>query len=160
MFASLFVSCLIMFIGSFIVQFLIMSYIMTSSYKDVTINLSKFYMSIFMALWMVIIEIFMHNLYNLQFHKFLYIPFLILIIVFGILYRYQIKVDDKQFLKEMIEHHSMAILMSNEIKKKSNDNDIIILANNIVKSQNKEIELMKKMLNKKTNNENKYIIIL
>ena len=108
---TLFISCLIMFIGSFIVQFFIMSYVMTSSYKDVMMNRGKLYMSIFMALWMVLIEILMHNLYNFQFHKILYIPIFILIVLFGIFYRYQIKIDDKQFLKGMIEHHSMALLM-------------------------------------------------
>ena len=101
----------------------------------------------------------MHNLYNFQFHKILYIPIFILIVLFGIFYRYQIKIDDKQFLKGMIEHHSMALLMSDEIKKKSNDNDVITLANNIIKSQNKEIELMKKMLNEKNNIESQNKLI-
>ena len=52
----------------------------------------------------------------------------------------------KNYIKEMIEHHSMAILTSGEILKKTKDPLIKSLAENIVISQNKEIENMNKLL--------------
>ena len=45
----------------------------------------------------------------------------------------------------MIPHHSMAVTMSERIKEKSDDLNVINLANNIIRSQNEEIALMKKL---------------
>ena len=38
-----------MMIGSFIIQIIVMSNIMTNSYKNITFSLGKFYMSVIMA---------------------------------------------------------------------------------------------------------------
>jgi len=48
----------------------------------------------------------------------------------------------------MIEHHSMAILTSEEIVKKSNNKEVSELANNIIALQKKEIQQMKNILKK------------
>ncbi len=48
----------------------------------------------------------------------------------------------------MIEHNSMALLTSNEIKKKTNNEQIKNLANNIINTQNDEINLMQNLVNK------------
>ena len=61
---------------------------------------------------------------------------------FGI--REQINVGDKQFVKGMIPHHAAAVLMSE--KAKLTDPELIELQKNILETQAKEIELMKRKL--------------
>jgi len=46
----------------------------------------------------------------------------------------------------MIEHHSMALLTSGEILKKTKDDNMILLADSIIKEQQKEISIMKQMV--------------
>jgi uncharacterized protein (DUF305 family) len=101
-----------------------------------------------MALSMVIIEIMMHDH---QYHVLsvnMYAILFTLLAIFTYLYRKQIAIDDKQYLEGMIEHHSMALLMSEEILKKTDNYYVAKLAKNIVQSQNDEIQLMKTILKK------------
>ena len=71
-----------------------------------------------------------------------------LIIVYII--RYQVFINDDQFLLSMIEHHQMAVDMSDRILEKSNNQQVKLLATNIINSQLGEIEYMKKLLNNNT----------
>ena len=48
----------------------------------------------------------------------------------------------------MIQHHSSAILTSNEIVKKTKNKQVRQLANQIIKSQKDEINLMINLMNK------------
>jgi len=63
--------------------------------------------------------------------------------------RKQMFINEKEYTKNMITHHSMAILMSKQILKKSKDPFIVNLANNIIKAQYKEIDEMKQYNKKK-----------
>lgn len=139
---------IIMFIGSFIIQYFLMPPIMVNKYMYVTNNVAKAYMAIIMALSMVFLEIMMHDHSYHVFSMYWYISLLVLIALFVYLYRKQIAVNDKQYLEGMIEHHSMALLMSEEILKKTDSYDIAKLAKNITQTQSDEIKVMKKLLTK------------
>ena len=66
------------------------------------------------------------------------------LIGFFSLIQFQTAVSDKQFLKGMIPHHAAAILMSEQSKSK--DPEIKKLQQEIIKSQQQEIEVMKAKL--------------
>ena len=51
------------------------------------------------------------------------------------------------YLNEMIEHHSMALLTSEEILKKTTNPQVKELAEKIIKTQNAEIQQMKNIGN-------------
>jgi hypothetical protein len=68
----------------------------------------------------------------------------VIIVVF--LLRNQWYVDDKQWLRRMISHHSTALTTSHKIVNITKNNDIKKLATDIIKVQEEEISLMKKML--------------
>jgi hypothetical protein len=51
----------VMFIGSFLIQYFLMPPIMVNSRNDITNNLGKVYMSTIMALYMVLLEVMMHD---------------------------------------------------------------------------------------------------
>jgi uncharacterized protein (DUF305 family) len=68
------------------------------------------------------------------------------------LYKNQVYIDEQQYLNEMIEHHSMALLTSRKLLEKANSgkekvrSEVINLANNIVVAQEAEINQMKNMV--------------
>jgi len=138
-----------MFIGSFIIQYFLMPPIMVSQRTYITNNLGKGYMAVIMGLFMVLLEIMMHDhQYNILSYK-SYIIIAIGLALFIYLYRTQKGVDDKQYLEGMIEHHSMGIFTSEEIVKKTNDYNVAKIAKNIIQTQKDEIREMEELLKKK-----------
>ena len=138
----------IMFIGSFIIQYFFMSTIMTNSVENISNSLGKVYLSIIMGLYMMILEIIMHDHQYDVFSMRYYIIFGCLLGFFIYLYRTQKYISDSEYLKEMIEHHSMALLTSNKILEKTDDYNIAKLAKNIIQTQQDEIREMKELLQK------------
>ena len=134
---------------SFLIQFFLMSFIMTNSFTNITFSVGKFYMSCIMALIMGLLEIGMHdyNMYNRFFvSSSYYLSLTFSLVVFLYLYRNQIYINDNDYLSEMIEHHSMALLTSEQILEKTQSEKIRKLATNIVDTQQAEINYMKQLL--------------
>ena len=135
-------SMIFMFVGSFIVQYFIMPPIMVNKLTYVTNNIGKAYLATIMALFMVLIEVMMHDH---QYHVLSVNSYSILFALLALLtylYRNQIAVNDKQYLEGMIEHHSMAVFQSEEILKKTDDYKIAKLAKNIIQTQTDELKIM------------------
>lgn len=135
-----------MMIGSFFIQLLLISTIMTNNYYNITFSLGKFYMSLIMAILMGLLEILMYDIHLEIISINYYLPLIFILIILIYLYRNQIYIDDKDYLEEMIEHHSMAILTSNEILQKSPSPRVKKLAEIIVETQENEIYYMKNLL--------------
>ena len=134
-------SMLFMFIGSFIVQYFIMPPIMVNKISYITNNIGKAYLATIMGLFMVLIEVIMHDhQYNV-----LSINWYTILLA---LYRKQIAINDKQYLEGMIEHHSMAVFQSEEILKKTDNYHLAKLAKNIIQTQNDELRTMTNLLKK------------
>ena len=105
----------VMFVGSFIIQYFLMSPIMVNNRVYITNNIGKVYMSSIMALFMILLEVMMHDhQYNVLSLN-LYILIISGLVLFVYLYRKQVYINDKQYLEGMIEHHSMGLLTSEEI---------------------------------------------
>jgi hypothetical protein len=141
-------SMLVMFIGSFIVQYFLMPPIMVNNMTYITNNIGKAYLATIMGLFMVLIEVMMHDH---QYHVLSvnwYAILFALLAMFTFLYRKQIAINDKQYLEAMIEHHSMAVFMSDEILKKTDSYDIAKLAKNIIQTQNDELKIMTDLVKK------------
>jgi hypothetical protein len=119
-----------------------MSWVMDNSIVDFTNSLGKIYLSFLMGLTMVFSQIFMDTNINLLF----YIILFIFILIFIYLYRTQTFIGDKEYLSDMIEHHSMALLTSDQILQKTKNSKIKKLANQIMETQKKEIKEMKDLL--------------
>ena len=63
-----------------------------------------------------------------------------------LLLRGQLLVDDEQWLRRMISHHSTALTTTHNIYKRTNNIKLKKLAKEIIETQEKEIKLMKKLL--------------
>jgi hypothetical protein len=135
-----------MMVGSFITQYFVMSIIMTNSINNITFSLGKFYISVIMALLMGLLEVIMYD-YQMSYTLSIpyYLSLLFSLFVFLYLYRNQIYIDDNEYLNEMIEHHSMALLTSDQILEKTQSERVKKLAENIAKTQQSEINYMKQL---------------
>ena len=139
---------IMMFIGSFMIQYFVMSPIMSYKTENITNSLGKVYLSTLMGLFMILLEIAMHDhqydVFSLK--NYAFVGGLILVLIY--LYRTQKYITDKQYLEEMIEHHSMALLTSNRILEKTDDYNVSKLAKSIIQTQTDEIQRMKDMLSR------------
>ena len=119
---------------------------MTNSYKNITFSVGKFYMSVIMALLMGLLEVFMFDIHMRIISLYYYLILFFMLSIFIYLYRNQIYIEDKDYLTEMIEHHSMAVLTSEEILQKTQSERIKKLAESILTTQEKEIEYMRQLI--------------
>uniref|UniRef100_A0A6C0I990 DUF305 domain-containing protein n=1 Tax=viral metagenome TaxID=1070528 RepID=A0A6C0I990_9ZZZZ len=120
---------------------------MANTFTNTRSSIGKFYISIIMALLMGILEVLMYD-YHMGSISVMYYLFLgLLLCTFSYLYREQMYIYDKDYLNEMIEHHSMALLTSESILEKTESERVKRLAENIISTQRSEIEYMGKLLN-------------
>ena len=108
------------------------------NWGDFRFSLNDFYMVGLMTGWMF----FFMGLFTLRFFKCFY--GLIAVIIFFALIRTQTFISETEYLKGMIPHHSMAIMMSKQLEKKPNN--IQHLLDQIIQTQQKEIILFKSYL--------------
>lgn len=133
-----------------IILMIVFSYLLTSNNVMLTFrngvynHLNKAYMALLMGVVMALI-FYILLLFQGHFSKWLVIT-TILVIILVILIRQQTRVNDEQFLKGMIEHHDMALLMSDRIKEKTNKNNIYRFADWIIERQQEEIDYIKYLL--------------
>ena len=140
-------SLFIMISGSFIIQFVIMSALMTNNLLNIRSSVGKFYISVIMALLMGLLEVAMYDYHMSSISIFYYLFLGLILAIFVYLYRTQSYIYDKDYLNEMIEHHSMALLTSEEILEKTSSERVKRLAENIISTQQAEIEYMSRLLN-------------
>ena len=135
----------LMAVAMFVAMYFIM-YAMIDGLQNLIPNINNLYMTLLMVSAMLLIELWiMKGMYQNKKINRVIITFSLAIGVFswfGI--REQINVGDKQFVKGMIPHHAAAVLMSE--KAKLTDPELMELQKNILETQAKEIELMKRKL--------------
>ena len=117
---------------------LLMTPIMINNLADYRLSVSQIYMAIIMSSGMVLLEGTMHPLPAVGW----------ILAATGVIggivgYRWQIGVSDREYLHDMIPHHSMAVLTSKHVLERSSDKRIKQLAETILNAQVKEIALMK-----------------
>jgi len=140
-----YVRLIIMSMLSFIAMFILM-YAMIDSFSSVFVNLNQAYMAGLMAAPMVLIEIFlMRTMYpDKRLNALIVAVSVLMLILFWLCIRQQAAISDKQFLRSMIPHHAGAILMCE--KAPISDPEVKQLCQQIISSQQREIDQMKRKL--------------
>ena len=134
---------IIMMIIMFIAGLLSSMNVWVNKISDIHLHLNDIYMSLLMCSWCLILM----GIYYINSQILLIGIIFTFIMIYCI--RTQIFIDENQYLKGMIPHHSMAVLMSRELLNKEYNkeihlsNDIKKLAKHIINSQNYEINFMK-----------------
>ena len=125
--------------------------ILAYRFSDLYISQTLFYGGLLMASNMIWAHEIGHYLSMGHFNMLVFSVGIILSISVSILLlRQQLLVDDKQWLRRMIPHHSTALTTTTKLLEK-NDNfkdnpNLYRLAKEIIDTQEKEIQLMKSML--------------
>lgn len=135
----------VMALAMFCVMYFVM-YAMIDSWPNLILNINNLYMALLMTAAMLLIELWvMKGMYSDTKINWIIIILTVIIGFFSWLgIRKQVDVGDVQFVKSMIPHHAAAILMSE--KAHLTDPELIKLQKNILTTQAKEIELMKRKL--------------
>jgi hypothetical protein len=121
--------------------------ILAYRFSDLYISQTLFYSGLLMASNMMWAHEIIHYLSIGHFNILIFIIGIILSISISILLlRKQLLVDDKQWLRRMISHHSTALTTSHKIYNKTSNFKIKNLSKEIIDTQEKEIQLMKSML--------------
>lgn len=130
---------------SFISMYILM-YSMVYTFGNVLNNFNQVYMAGLMTAPMVIIEILiMRSMYsNKRLNAIIIAISLIVLIGFFLFIRQQVAIEDRQFLRSMIPHHSGAILMCERASLQ--DAEIQALCDSIIESQKEEIRQMESIL--------------
>lgn len=110
-------------------------------WRHIRLSLNDLYMSILMTGWMFLL-LSMYYLDSTQF----WIG-IISVVISLISIRTQFLINDRQFINGMIPHHSMAVLMSDKIKEKTENPLIYQFASFISNGQLKEINWMTDKIN-------------
>jgi hypothetical protein len=129
-----------MFVAMVLIQVFVMPYVMAERPDDVFFSLTQVYMGAFMGAAMVLAMGVTHAL-----PWWLWLLATVVAIASTIAFRVQLFVNDDQYLRDMIPHHSMALITSAP-RLTSRDPIIQRLAEQITMSQRREIAEMKHRL--------------
>ena len=115
--------------------------IWADNWSDVRISINDIYMSLLMCAWMLLFMAAWNGDYKIA------IMGMIGVVVIFYLIRNQTFVSLQRYIRSMIPHHSMAVLMSKRLLEKERSMSIPVeikkLAKSIIDSQEREIILMK-----------------
>jgi rubrerythrin len=121
--------------------------ILAYRFSDLYISQTLFYGGLLMASNMMWAHEIVHYLSMGHFNMLVFSVGIVLSISVAILLlRQQVLVDDKQWLRRMISHHSTALTTSHKIYNKTSNPKVKKLSKEIIDTQEKEIQLMKSML--------------
>ena len=145
--SSLYKRHIIMFIVMVIIGMLLNPMnILAYRLSDLYISQTLFYGGLLMASNMMWVHEIVHYLSMGHFNMLVFSVGILLSISISILLRQQLLVDDKQWLRRMIPHHSTALTTTHKIYNRTTNPKIKDLAKEIIDTQEKEIQLMKSML--------------
>ena len=146
--SSLYKRQIIMFIVMVIIGMLFNPMnILAYRFSDLYISQTLFYGGLLMASNMIWAHEIVHYLSMGHFNMLVFSVGIILSIGVSILLlRQQLLVDDKQWLRRMISHHSTALTTSHKIYNKTSNTEVKNLAKDIIETQENEIILMKCLL--------------
>ena len=132
---------LVMFVTMVLAQVYIMPYIMTASTAEVYFSVTQGWMGAALGAIMVAADGLLHPL-----PLWVWLMAITVFVVAVIGYRYQVGVTDREYLHDMIPHHSMAVLTSERILAKTTNPAVIRLAESIRDAQVREIAEMRQLL--------------
>ena len=115
-------------------------------FDDLYLSLTLFYGGLIMASNMIWAHEIIHFIYHGKMNKIIFSIGIILTILTTFIIRSQVFVDDNQWLRRMISHHSTALTTSHKIKNKTQNPKLKQLAEDIINTQEKEISQMKQLL--------------
>ena len=140
---------------NYMIQFIIMAIVgilfnpmnmLAYRFNDLYLSLTLFYGGLLMASNMIWSHELVHYFSMGHFNSKMFMIGIILSGISVLLLRSQLLVNDKEWLKRMISHHSTALMTTHKINKNTKNEKIKKLSNDIIKTQEEEITQMKSLL--------------
>jgi len=113
---------------------------------DLYLSLTLVYGGLIMASNMIWAHEIIHLIHHGQMNNLVFGTGIILTIITTLITREQMFVDDDQWLRRMISHHSTALTTSHKIKNRTQNAELKKLAEDIIDTQEREIAQMKQLL--------------
>lgn len=147
---NMYARLLVMSVLSFISMYILM-YSMVNTWDNVFNNVNQVYIAATMTAPMIVFELLlMGSMYqNKRLNAAIIAGSMIGLIVFFMFIRQQTAVQDEQFIRSMIPHHSGAILMCEEATLQ--DAELATLCDSIIQAQQEEIDQMKAIMERRQN---------
>jgi len=130
-------------IVAFIIQFWVLS-VLTSNRPQNTVG--KFYLSMVSACIMGILEVMIYDTYKSVVSLFYYLILGLSLYLFIYFFKNQSGIDDADYLKQMMESHSREMVLSQMAIKKTENNHVRTIANNVINRRKRDIDVIDKML--------------
>lgn len=122
---------------NFIIQYFVFSSMLLNSLSDFTHNISKFYIASIVGLVMVMLDIIIHKIDYDTLNIPLFVSVLSLLVLFLYLYRIQYAVNDDEYLKQLKENDSAALLISKAMETKTNTYEVAKITKNIIQNDSR-----------------------
>ena len=135
------IHAVLMFLSMLVLQLFVMPLVMIDNTSDFRVSLNQIYGAVFMASAMILIE----SIYT-PMPAGIWFLLITLAAASYIGIRKQLFINDREYLKDMIPHHSMAVLTSRQRMEKGQDSTVLAIAEGILRSQQSEITTMKNIL--------------
>jgi hypothetical protein len=131
--------------ASFVVMYFVM-FLNVDKFSHICLNVMRVYMTLLMICPMALIMLFvMRNMYqNRKINAIISITAVVVFVLAFMMMRNQTFIGDRQFMKGMIPHHSIAVLVSNNAS--ILDPELKKLSQEIIKTQEEEIAQMRNIL--------------
>jgi ABC-type transport system involved in cytochrome c biogenesis permease subunit len=107
--------------------------------SDIRLSINDIYMALLMCAWMYLFM----GMTAKDFRMSLYGAMSVLLAM--VLIRTQMFIGPTQYATSMIPHHSMAVFMSKRLLEHPIDNEVSNLAKNIIRTQESELEILKRV---------------
>ncbi|MDF3076942.1 MAG: hypothetical protein K0S09_831 [Sphingobacteriaceae bacterium] len=139
-----------MLLASFIIMYAVM-FLNVDKLDHVYLSTTRAYMALLMVAPMALLMLAMMPMMypDKKLNGIIAVTSVVVFILALVFLRSQTFIGDRQYMKAMISHHSSAIMVSQEAKLK--DPELKQLAEQIIRSQEKEIAEMKQMLKRMEN---------
>jgi hypothetical protein len=121
--------------------------------EHVNATRGKAYLSVVAASIMCILEVFIYDWYKNETSLFYYISFVLVAYLFSYLFKNQVGIDDQDYLKQMLEAHSKDLLISKQALLNTKSQSIQTVATNYINRRNKDVDVVKKLINDKDKND-------
>jgi hypothetical protein len=135
------IHALVMFVGMIVIQVFAMPYMMAERPDHVYFSITQGWMGAAMGAAMVALGGLLHPM-----PLWAWLLCIIVGVVSVLGYRLQWLISDREYIREMIPHHSMALVTSRPRVRESQDPVIVRLAEQIITVQEREIAEMKHYL--------------
>lgn len=137
----------LMLTASFVIMYAVM-YLNVDRFEHVYLSLTRFYMTVLMVVPMALVMLFfMRGMYkNKKINAGIIAGSIVIFVLSLVFLRTQTFIGNRQYMRAMIPHHSSAILTSQEAG--IENAEVKKLSREIIEAQEREIALMKQLLEK------------